>query len=130
MEMKIAFRSGKKFVATCRGQQIITDQPEEKEGHDQGMTPPEVFIASIGSCIGVYVLNYCKTADINPIDMILSVDWQQTKNPARISKIKVNIKLPKGEIKDRSEAILRVAHHCLLHQTLLQPPEMEISLTE
>jgi uncharacterized OsmC-like protein len=130
MEMKIAYRSGKKFIATCRGKQLIIDQPLESSGTDEGMTPPEAFIASIGSCMGVYVLNYCRNANINPTDMILSIEWDKGKNPARISKIKVEIKIPKGKIKDRSEAILKVANHCLVHQTLLQPPEMEINLVE
>jgi uncharacterized OsmC-like protein len=58
MEMKIAYRSGKKFVATCRGKQLIIDQPLENGGTDEGITPPEAFIASVGSCMGVYVLNY------------------------------------------------------------------------
>lgn len=130
MEMKIAYRSGKKFVATCRGKQLIIDQPLESGGTDEGMTPPEAFIASIGSCMGVYVLNYCRNANINPTDMILSIEWTKGKNPARISKIKVEIKMPKGKIESRSEAILKVANHCLVHQTLLQPPEMEINLVE
>ncbi len=130
MEMKIAYRSGKKFVAICRGKQMIIDQPLENEGTDEGMTPPEAFIAGVGSCMGVYVLNYCRNANINPSDMILSIKWEKAKNPARISKIEVKIKIPKGDIKGRSEAILKVANHCLVHQTLLQPPEMEITLTE
>ena len=130
MEMKIAYRSGKKFVATCRGKQLIVDQPVEDGGGDEGMSPPETFIAALGSCMGVYVLNYCKNAKINPTDMILSVEWEKAKNPVRIAKIKVDIKLPKGNIKDRSEAILKVANHCLLHQTLIQSPELEINLTE
>ena len=60
MELKVAYRSGKKFVVTCRGKQIIIDQPVESGGNDEGMSPPETFIASVGSCMGVYVLNYCK----------------------------------------------------------------------
>jgi uncharacterized OsmC-like protein len=130
MEMKIAYRSGKKFIATCRGKQLVIDQPLENGGTDEGMTPPEAFIASIGSCMGVYVLNYCRSANINPTDMILSIEWDKTKNPARISKIKVEIKIPKSKMKERSEAILKVANHCLVHQTLLQPPKMEINLVE
>jgi uncharacterized OsmC-like protein len=130
MEMKIAYRSGKKFIATCRGKQMVIDQPLESNGTDAGMTPPEAFIVSLGSCMGIYVLNYCKRAKINPSDMILSMEWSKDKNPARISKIKVEIKLPKGEIKNRSDAILKTANHCLVHQTLLQPPELEIKLVE
>jgi uncharacterized OsmC-like protein len=130
MEMKIAYKGKKKFMVTTRGQQLLVDQPIEDEGTDEGMTPPEIFVASLATCMGVYVLNYCKNIGINPNDMILSVEWEKTSNPARIGKIKVDIKLPKIKAKDRQQAIIKVAEHCLVHNTIHNPPEISINLTE
>ena len=128
MEMKIAYRGGKKFLVACRGHQLIVDQPAEKEGHDEGMTPPEIFVASIATCMGVYVANYCKNVGLNPNDMLISVQWEQATNPARIGSIRVEIKLPKMESREREDAILKVAEHCLVHNSILQPPKVEIQL--
>ncbi|MBI5788093.1 MAG: OsmC family protein [Candidatus Schekmanbacteria bacterium] len=128
MEMKIAYKGSKKFLATCRGHQMIIDLPEDQEGSDAGMTPPETFVASLGSCMGVYILNYCRNVKINPTDMLISVDWEKGANPARISHIKVNVKIPRMTQEDRKEALIKVAEHCLVHNTIHNPPKVEIEL--
>jgi putative redox protein len=130
MEMKIAYKGKKKFVVTTRGHQLLVDQPIEDEGSDEGMTPPEIFVASLASCMGVYVLNYCKNIGINPNDMILSVEWEKATNPARLSYIKVDIKLPKIKAKEKEKAIIKVAEHCLVHNTINSPPQISINLIE
>ncbi len=130
MEMKVAFKGGRKFMVTTRGHQLLVDQPLGEEGTDKGMTPPEVFVASLASCMGVYVLNYCKNVGINPSDMMLSLEWEKATNPARIGSITVDIKLPKIKAKDRQQAIIKVAEHCLVHNTIQNPPEITISLTD
>ncbi len=130
MDMKVAYKGGKRFMVTTRGQQLLVDQPLEEEGTDKGMTPPEVFVASLATCMGAYVLNYCKNIGINPNDMILSLEWEKASNPARIGSITVDIKLPKIKAKDRQQAIIKVAEHCLVHNTILTPPRITINLTE
>ncbi len=128
MDMKIAYKGGKKFIATSRGQQMIIDLPVEKGGTDKGMTPPETFIAALASCMGVYILNYCKNVKINTNNMLLSVQWEKALNPARISDVKVKIELPKMLNKDRQDALIKVAEHCLVHNTIHTPPNVEVSL--
>ncbi len=128
MEMKIAYKGGKKFMATSCGRQIIIDLPVERGGSDEGMTPPETFVAALASCMGVYVLNYCKNVKINTNNMLLSVHWEKASNPARISDIKVEICLPKMLNKERREALIKVAEHCLVHNTIHIPPQVEVSL--
>ena len=92
------------------------------------MTPPETFIAALGSCMGVYVLNYCKNVQINTNDMILSVRWEKASNPARISNIEVEICLPKMLSEERRQAIIKVAEHCLVHNTIHIPPKLQVSV--
>jgi uncharacterized OsmC-like protein len=128
MEMKIAYKGGKKFIATSRGRQIIIDLPVEQGGADGGMTPPETFVAALASCMGVYVLNYCKNVKINTSNMLLSVQWEKASNPARISRIKVEIRLPRMLDSERREALVKVAEHCLVHNTIHTPPKVEVSL--
>ncbi len=129
MEMKIAYKSGKKFIATSRGQQMIIDLPEEQGGTDEGMTPPETFIASLASCMGVYIINYCKNVKINTNDMLLTVTWEKAANPARISKIDVDVHLPKMVAENKREALIKVAEHCLVHNTVHTHPQVKVNLT-
>jgi len=124
LEMKIAYKGGKKFIAISGGRQIIIDLPVEQGGSDG----PETFVAALASCMGVYVLNYCKNVKINTNNMLLSVQWEKASNPARISSIKVEVCLPRMLDKERQEALIKVAEHCLVHNTIHTPPQVEVSL--
>ncbi|OGL40795.1 MAG: hypothetical protein A3C43_00535 [Candidatus Schekmanbacteria bacterium RIFCSPHIGHO2_02_FULL_38_11] len=129
MEMTISYKGGKKFVAPCRSHNIVIDQPLDNDGKDEGPTPPELFIASLGSCIGVYVLAYCKNAGIKTEGMAINVKWEKAKNPDRIGEIKVDIKLPE-DVGKRKAALLKVAEHCLIHNTIHHQPKIEINLSK
>lgn len=63
---EIKYISGMKFEAKNRSHSVIIDQPQASGGEDKGFTPPELFVDSLGSCIGVYVLGFCKNTGLNP----------------------------------------------------------------
>ena len=48
------------------------------------MSPPEVFAASLATCVGVYVLNFAKRHDIRVEGMKISADWQIAEDPRRV----------------------------------------------
>jgi len=52
MELKVVYSGGKRFEAIARNHRLISDQPLEDHGTDRGMTPPELFLAALGTCIG------------------------------------------------------------------------------
>ena len=54
MEIKVEHLGSLQFQMKTRGHCIVSDQPVEQGGYDEGMTPPELFLASIGSCAGYY----------------------------------------------------------------------------
>ncbi len=59
MEVKVSQLDGVKFAVQARTHTIICDQPSENHGTDEGMTPPELLLASLGSCAAFYVQNTC-----------------------------------------------------------------------
>jgi putative redox protein len=126
--MKIAYKTQKKFTVTHRGHQIIVDQPLEKDGTDQGLTPPELFIASLATCMGAYIINYFDNTGLNANDMLISINWEKAPNPARIAEIKIDIELPRIETSDKKAAIVKVAEHCLVNNTIQGAPEISINL--
>lgn len=130
MEMKIAYKGQKKFTITNRGHQILVDQLLEEDGTDKGMTPPELFIASLATCMGTYIIKHCNNIGINSSGMLLSVNWEKASNPARIGNIRVDINLPKMEAGDDKKAIIKVAELCLVHNTIQNPPKININLVE
>ena len=64
MNMEIVFPAGKKVNALYRGFTIETDQPENGGGDGSAPSPFDLFLASIGTCVGFYVLSFCHERSI------------------------------------------------------------------
>jgi len=127
MRMRITHEGGARFRAGSRGHRVIIDQPVEDAGSDAGMTPPELFAASLGSCIGYYVARYCRQAGIDDTGLTIGCDWSVAENPHRIGALAVHIALP-GLPEKRRRAVERAASLCMIHATLAHPPEVNITL--
>ena len=128
---EVKYIDGKKFSAQNRAHTVIIDQPKDGGGQDQGPTPPELFVDSLGSCIGVYVLAFCKNTGLNPDGMRIILDWEKAADkPARIQKISAKIELPNADAGARSAALLKVAESCLIHETIRHQPEITIELAK
>lgn len=127
-ECKVNYRGGIAFEAKARQHSLTIDLAQEKGGEDSGMNPPEIFMASLGSCIGVYVVRYCKNAKIDAEGLSIDLEWQLSDDKTKISEIKARIALPKAEVGKRDKAILEVAHHCLIHNTILCQPQIHMTL--
>jgi uncharacterized OsmC-like protein len=100
---------------------IPFDVPAGLGGKDRAPTPTEYFVASLGACIGVYVADYCERAAIAATGMRVEISYEKAQNPSRMANFKARIIFPNGNGIDakRERAILRVAEHCLIHQTLV-----------
>jgi ribosomal protein S12 methylthiotransferase accessory factor len=127
---EIKYIGGMKFEAKNRAHSVIIDQPHTSGGEDKGFTPPELFIDSLGSCIGVYVLGFCKNTGLNPDGMKITLDWEKASDkPSRIKNINVKIELPNADVGARKAALLKVAESCLIHETIRHQPEIKMELT-
>lgn len=126
--MVISYLGGKKFKAEYRGHSIIIDQPRDSGGEDTGMTPPELLIASLGSCIGVYAVNFLKNTGLDSAGLTVNLKWEKVSEPTRISKIKAEVIIPNTRLDKREPAFLKVVEHCLVHNTLTNKAEIEIEV--
>jgi uncharacterized OsmC-like protein len=116
------------FQAQAGGHTFTIDLSKDKGGSDLGMDPPEVFMASLGSCIGVYITRYCKNVKLNADGLDIHLDWCLSDDKTTIETINVRIELPNAEVGRRKDALLKVAGHCLIHNTIQNPPEIKMTL--
>ncbi|MBI4833375.1 MAG: OsmC family protein [Planctomycetes bacterium] len=127
MEMNVSYKGGIRFDVSVRGHNIIVDQPKEQGGKDEGPTPPELFIASLGTCIGVYAVWYCQKHKIPYEGMKVSMTWAKSTNPpARIDMIDATISLPGGCPEEHKKGLHEQAEKCMVHNTIMQTPEINI----
>jgi uncharacterized OsmC-like protein len=120
-EVVVNYKGGIGFEVKAREHSITIDL-------EKAMNPPEVFIASLGACIGVYVVRYLQNTKLDPTDMSVRLDWSLSDDKKMISEINARIALPHAELGKREKAVLEVAHHCLIHNTILGAPLINLTL--
>ncbi|MCL5408665.1 MAG: OsmC family protein [Candidatus Omnitrophica bacterium] len=119
---------GRKFEAIVRNHKIDIDLPKELKGQDTGPTPPEIFVTSFASCIGMYVIFYCERAKISYSGLRIKVDYQHL--PDRIGKMVFDISLPSATTEEYKKGVLEWANKCTIHNTLNNIPEIVLNVNK
>ena len=129
MEVRIQHLDRVKFSIQARSHTILCDQPAENGGEDTGLTPPELMLASLGSCAAFYAAQYLKARNLAESGVEVLVTADKLTQPARIGKFRVIVTCPVALTVDQREGLMRSVHHCLIHNTLLSPSEILTELT-
>ena len=128
MEVKITHLDHVKFAIQSLSHTIVCDQPAENGGEDSGMTPPELLLASLGSCAAFYAVQYLKTRNLAQSGVEVSITAEKLKQPARLGNFRIHVVSPVSLTEEQTEGLMRSVHACLIHNTLLTPPEIKIEL--
>jgi putative redox protein len=129
MEVRVTHLDQVKFAIHSRSHSIVCDQPAENGGADCGMTPPEFLLASLGSCAAFYAVQYLKTRNLDDRGVEVLVTAEKLKLPSRIGNFHIQVSCPVALTEEQEQGVMRSVHHCLVHNTLLNPPEIKIELT-
>jgi len=127
MEVTAQYVTDSKFEVSARGHRVICDQPLDNGGSDEGMTPPEFLLASLASCAAYYAAQYLKTRGLPAEDLNVRVTAEKAQKPARLATFRIEVAGP--VLEDRHQAgLLRAVKACLIHNTLLNGPQVEVAL--
>ena len=128
MEMKIAFPGGKKVSAELEGFTLMTDQPREGGGEGSAPTPFQLFLASLGTCAGIFVLGFCQKRNLptQGLELTQTTHWDEAKHLVR--KVDLEIRVPAGFPEKYHDSLIRAAELCLVKRTLQDPPKFEIAV--
>jgi putative redox protein len=123
-------RGGDQFEIGVRGHHLLVDQPLSDGGMDEAPTPTELFVASLASCVAFYANRYLTRHRLPTEGLSVDAHYSMASRPARVSEIRIDLAIPAGVPEDRREALLAVASHCTVHNTLVSEPDVAIALTE
>ncbi|MBN2181161.1 MAG: OsmC family protein [Sedimentisphaerales bacterium] len=140
MEILVKHENGYRFTATCKGFTVTTGRGNDGNTEKDGMWPAQLFSASIGMCIGGYIVEYCEHQGIDLKDLTIELSRRSEKCPSnpvlpgveltrttRINvKINVGTKLPEQQL----AAILEAAESCHITASIREGMEVVCSLTE
>ena len=124
MEVQIQHLGGVRFEAIARGHRVVCDQPPDNGGSDRGMTPPEYLLVSLGTCAGFYAAQYLKTRSLPAQGLKVKVTAEKAAHPGRLGRFRIEVAVPALDSRHKA-GILGAVKACLIHNTLLNGPEIE-----
>lgn len=128
MKLLVSYHGGTRFDIVSGRHRIVTDQPEEDGGQDAGMSPVELFVGSIASCVGYFVGRFCSRHNIPQDGLTVEAEWTMAEGPHRVGAVSIAIRLPHRLTHDQKERLLKVAHGCTVHQSIAVPATVDIRL--
>jgi ribosomal protein S12 methylthiotransferase accessory factor len=130
MKMEMSFPGGKQVNAMFGGRIIQTDQPIDDGGSGSAPAPFELFLASIGTCTGYFVLSFCQRNDIPTEGLRLLAHFERNPGTHLVEQIRIEIQLPLGFPEKYKKAVVKVAEACSVKRNMDQPPRIDISVVE
>jgi putative redox protein len=126
MDMRIYFPGNKKVNAEFNGFTVATDQPAGGGGDGSAPTPFDLFLASLGTCAGIYALGFCQARGIptEGLEVVQRTDWDPEAHLVR--KIAIEIRTPPGFPDKYRDGIIKAANLCTVKRHLHTPPAMEV----
>ena len=127
MEMVIDFPGGKRVNSTYKGFTVKTDQPKSEGGDDSAPEPYDLFLSSIGTCAGVYIVYFCESRDIPTDDISMTLRFERNETSHLMEKITIDVKLPPDFPQKYKKAVIRAAQMCTVKRNLIHPPEILVT---
>lgn len=129
MDMEVYFPGNKRVHARYKGFVIETDQSVNSGGDESAPAPFDLFMASIGTCAGIYVLSFLEQRGLSTEDARVILRSERNPETKLIAKISLEIKLPSDFPPKYKEAVIRAAEMCAVKRHLDNPPIFETYTT-
>ena len=127
MDMEIYFPGGKRVYADYGGFTIQTDQPARSGGEGSAPAPFDLFLASIGTCAGIYALGFMQQRGIDPEGSKLTMRTHYDPTIGLIDEIELELKTPPGFPDKYRDAIINAMELCAVKKHLQQPPAFAVT---
>jgi len=129
-DITVSFPGGKRVDAHYDGRTVQTDQSVKNGGENSAPEPFDLFFVSMATCVGIYVLEFCTTRDLNTDGLDVHLHSKFDPEEKRYPKISIDITHPQGFPEKYSKAIWRTVNLCTVKKHILTPPEFSITLDE
>jgi len=126
MEIKVDFPGGDRVDAHFGPYTVMTDQPNEKGDAGSAPTPFSLFLASIATCAGIYVLGFCKQRNL-PTEGLRIIQHSH-KNPqtGMVESVDLEIQPPAGFPEKYLPSLIRSAELCAVKKHIEKPPVFKV----
>jgi ribosomal protein S12 methylthiotransferase accessory factor len=127
MSMKITFPGGLAVNAVFKDFTVTTDQGVEHGGGGTAPEPFDLFLASLGTCAGLYALRFCQQRGIATQGLGLTLTTEKDPERKRLALVRLEIELPEGFPEKYREPLVRSVDQCAVKRHILAPPRFEVA---
>ena len=124
-EITITLPGGRKIDAQVGAHVIRTDQPVNNGGTDTAPSPFELFLASIGTCAGIFVQGFCAARNI-PFDQIRIVERPALDDAGTLQSVDLELVLPASFPEKYRAAVLKVVEQCSVKRAIAAQPKFQV----
>ena len=124
MTISVTKRGAMLSAAETRGHTVRIDVPKDWGGEDSGMTPTELFAASVGGCSQFFLTRFLHGKGVDPEGTVVEVTYEVDESHTRITRMAFEIHFGAGVPEEMRDPASKVASACILHKTLEHPPEV------
>ncbi|HTW19079.1 MAG TPA: OsmC family protein [Mycobacteriales bacterium] len=119
------------FLLDIRDHGLLVDQPASEGGWDSGPTPTELFVGGLVACVAHYAHRYLVRHELDTDNLRVTGDWELSpEGPARVARVAIRIDVPDSVPQARRAALLAVASHCTVHNSLANAPTVTVALAQ
>ncbi len=126
--MEVRFSGGKKVEASFDEYTVKTDQPISDGGTGSAPSPFDLFLASIGTCTGYYILSFCQKNNIPTQNISLHVSMERNQKTHLVEMCDFTIKVPSDFPEKYTNAMMRAADVCTVKRNIQNPPKFTIRI--
>ena len=121
----VTLPSGRRVDAQVGGHVVHTDQPVSNGGEDTAPSPFDLFLASLGTCAGIFVQGFCAKREL-PTEGIRIVETPTFGEDGVLSGVSMDIELPESFPEKYREALVRVAEQCSVKRAIAAQPTFTV----
>ncbi|MGD8836771.1 MAG: OsmC family protein [Desulfobacteraceae bacterium] len=126
MEMQIVFPGGKRVQSIYKGFTVETDQPVNEGGEGTAPEPFDLFLSSIGTCAGVYVIYFCEARGIATEGIKMDLIPEHNEKTHLVEKIVIRLDLPDDFPMKYRKAVVKAAEMCTVKRNIFNPPDIQV----
>lgn len=130
MEMLIDFPGGARVDAHFGPYTVHTDQPPQGGGEGSAPTPFALFLASLGTCAGIYVLGFCRQRGLSTKGIRIIQRLQSNPFSGMVEKVEMEIQVPPDFPEKYRPSLIKSAELCAVKKHMENPPQFEIFTKE
>jgi putative redox protein len=127
MEMKIRFPGNLRVDADYKGFTIQTDQPVRGGGDGSAPAPFDLFMGSLGTCAGIFMLAFMKQRGISTEGAGITMTCEIDPERGMVGKVDFELHLPPEFPEKYEQAVVRAVEQCTVKRHLHRPPELAVS---